>query len=311
MDAWATGRVQTSSRCKAVVFGLLLSACASAAADRNEPSPSSSPAATSPGESKDASLPTPAPEVGQAPPAPDASIAPPPAFVEITNDWDTFLHLEKPYGKIDEPSLGGFEYVISSRTGFDGNDQYINIGDESLPSTALAAELGPAADISGTPFQFSIKHVANQNMSFRMTNTVSSVLCWGTNCPAGSTASATLDGKPPLKGFNGLQIQVRAQDVKSSSTTVTNLSLVGVTPSSGSDPLFGGKVTPSSQPTLPLDPPGRVGQWILGESLAVVDWELTGTVTASRPDGATSETSKVRFVVDFVIDKRLPVAAAP
>ena len=41
---------------------------------------------------------------------------------------------------------------------------------------------------------------------------------------------------------------------------------------------------------------------------SVVDWELTGTVQITRPDAATADTSKVRFVVDFVQDTRLPTA---
>lgn len=68
------------------------------------------------------------------------------AAVLITNDPTTFSFLEKPTGKPDEPSLGGFEYLISSRTNqFRANDQYLIVGEEPNDMTAIVADLGAVA----------------------------------------------------------------------------------------------------------------------------------------------------------------------
>jgi hypothetical protein len=62
---------------------------------------------------------------------------------------------------------------------------------------------------------------------------------------------------------------------------------------------------------LPFDPPGRIGQWILGTDLVLMDWELSGTVTLVRPDDALTDLTKVRLAVDFVNDTRLPTVPLP
>jgi hypothetical protein len=91
--------------------------------------------------------------------------------------------------------------------------------------------------------------------------------------------------------------------------------LSGVKISPQSDPLFNGTVVPSTPSTLSNfgDPPGRVGQWILGDSLDLVltEWLLTGMVTLSRPDDATMDVTQVRFSVDLVNDTRLPTIPVP
>lgn len=239
------------------------------------------------------------------------------AAVVITNDPTTFSFLEKPTGKPDEPSLGGFEYLISSRTNeFRANDQYLIVGEEPNDATAIVADLGAVGDLSGTAFDFSIQHnlVGGRNFTFSMINPTGEIseLCWGDNCPQGSTSTPILNGQPPINNYNGLQIQVRAQEVLGSSATVENLTLSGLDITSGSDPLFDGTVNPFTPGTLPLDF-GRVGQWILGDSLDLVlmAWELTGTVTLSRPDDAISDLTKVRFAVDFVNDTRLATIPVP
>jgi hypothetical protein len=237
------------------------------------------------------------------------------AAVVITNDPSTFNFLIKPTGKPDEPSFGGFNYWISSRVGeFRENDQYLNVGDETLETTAIASNLGNVTDLSGTAFDFSIQHLADKNFSFSMTNTsnnATSILCWGIECPLGSIATPTLDGLSPITNYNGLQIQVRAQEILGSSATVENLTLSGLDISPGSDALFDGTVTPLTPSTLPLDLPGRIGQWILGTDLVLMDWELSGTVTLVRPDDALTDLTKVRLAVDFVNDTRLATIPVP
>ncbi len=237
------------------------------------------------------------------------------AAVAITNDPATFGFLEKPTGKPDEPSFGGFNYWISGRDlpDFRANDQYLNEGDETLESNTIAFDLGKQPELSETPFNFSIQHDKGKNYSFSLTNTLTnttSVLCWGIECPVGDVNknSATLGGKTPITNWNGLQIQVRSQEVIPSSVQIENLTLTGVDIAPGSDPLFDGTVTPATPSTLPFDPPGRVGQWLLGEDndLTLNSWELSGTVTLMRTDDARSDRNKVRLAVDFVNDTRIP-----
>jgi len=241
-------------------------------------------------------------------PMPDAS-SPATGSVEITGDWETLLSLEKPTGKFDEPSFGGFNYLISSLdTGLNASDVYINIGDETTAASAIAVDLGKVGDLSGVAFDFSIRHESGDNYSFRVTNASSgesTTLCWGVSCPSGSIATELLDGQVPISNYNGLQVQLRSQDVQGSSAKLENLELIGMTPTAGSAPLLATTVKPDTPSTIPIDPPGRVGQWILGTDLAVMDWELKGRITLSRPDDATSERSKVRLAVDFVHDTRL------
>jgi len=129
------------------------------------------------------------------------------AAVLITNDPTTFSFLEKPTGKPDEPSLGGFEYLISSRTNqFRANDQYLIVGEEPNDMTAIVADLGAVGDLSGTAFDFSIQHnlVGGRNFNFSMNNRDTdeiSELCWGDNCPQGSISTPILNGQPLAVGI--------------------------------------------------------------------------------------------------------------
>lgn len=243
------------------------------------------------------------------------------ATIVITNDPNTFLFLEKPTGQFDEPSLGGFEYLISSRTNeFRANDQYLIVGEEANDATALVADLGTVGELSGTAFDFSIQHnrLGGRNFTFSINNPLTgeiSELCWGDNCALSSTSMSTLNGQAPINTYNGMQLQVRAQDVMDASATISGLSLTGVDIDPDSAGLFEGTVTPFTNSTLSIfgDPPGRVGQWILGDSLDLVlaDWELTGTVTLSRPDEAILDLTNVRLSVDFVNDTRLATIPVP
>ncbi len=245
-----------------------------------------------------------------------AALAPAPAAALVVatdpDDGSTFLNLFRPTGQFDETGLSGFEFMISSRTEeFRESDQYLIAGEETLPETSLGTDLGAVADLSGTPFAFSITHnlSGGRHFAFQLTDLTSnatSILCWGKNCPAGSIASALLNGLAPIRDFNGLQIQARAQDVPGSSTTVTITSLLGLDVS-GAD-FFDETVTPEVAGTIfPFDV-GRRGQWLLGDDLDFVlkEWELTGTVVLSRPDDALVDLTKVRLAVDFVRDPRLP-----
>lgn len=233
------------------------------------------------------------------------------------DDGSVFLNLFRPTGKFDETGLSGFEFLISSRSDeFRENDQLLIAGEETLPETSLGRDLGGVADLSGTPFAFSIRHnlSGGRHFAFRLTNTLSnetSVLCWGLNCPAGSIASERLNGLRPIQDFNGLQIQARAQDVPSSSATVTITSLLGLD-ATGAD-FFDETVTPDVPGTIfPFDL-GRRGQWLLADELDFVlkEWELTGLVTLSRPDAALTDVTKVRLAVDFVRDPSLPFLPVP
>jgi hypothetical protein len=244
------------------------------------------------------------------------ALAPPPAagLVVATDpdDGSTFLHLFRPTGQFDETGLSGFEFLISSRTEeFRENDQYLIAGEATLPETSLGRDFGTVANLSGTPFAFSIRHnlSGGRHFAFQLTDLSSndtSVLCWGQNCPAGSIASERLNGLAPIRDYNGLQIQARAQDVPGSSTTVAITSLLGLDVV-GED-FFAETVTPDVAGTIfPFDV-GRRGQWLLGDELDFVlhEWELTGTVMLSRPDDALVDVTKVRLAVDFVRDPRLP-----
>jgi len=237
------------------------------------------------------------------------------ALVTVTDsdDFLPFLNLDRPTGQFDETGLSGFEFLISSRTGdFLANDQYLISGNVTDAATSLGNELGAVADLSGVPFAFSIRHnrVGGRNFSFHLTNLVTSaesVQCWGEGCPAGSNHVGILNGIPPISDYNGLQVQVRAQGVPGSSAAVTIAGLGGVT-LAGAD-LFDEVVTPVSPGTIPGDT-GRRGQWLLGDSLDLLqnEWELFGTVTLSRPDAALQDRTMVRLSVDLVRDLTLPYA---
>jgi hypothetical protein len=240
------------------------------------------------------------------------------ALVTVTDPDDPlpFFNLDRPTGKFDETGLSGFEFLISSRTeAFRANDQYLISGEETAEATSIGADLGAVGDLSGVPFAFSIRHnlVGGRNFTFELrdTRTIgSSVLCWGQNCPAGSFSIEILNGIPPIQSYNGLQIQVRAQDVVGSSAAVRITSLSGVDVAGAA--FFDEVVTPDSPGTIPGDS-GRRGQWMLGDSLDLVldEWELTGLVTLTRPDAALSDVTKVRLAVDFVRDPDLAYVPEP
>jgi hypothetical protein len=247
-------------------------------------------------------------------------LAPPAtALVTITDpdDGSVFLQLYRPTGQFDETGLSGFEFLISSRTGeFRENDQYLISGEETDEATSIGHELGGVGELSGTPFAFRVEHnlVGGRNFTFAVTNTVTSetsALCWGENCAPGSLAVELLNGVPPVESYNGLQIQVRAQDVVGASAQVAITALSGVTVTGA--PFFDETVVLSSPGTIsPLDA-GRRGQWLLGDDLDLVEneWALEGTVTLSRPDAALEDVTKVRLAVDLVRDPSLPFIDVP
>jgi len=228
------------------------------------------------------------------------------------NDGSVFFGLFRPTGQFDETGLSGFEFLISSTTGtFSANDQYLISGESTEQATSLGAELGSVTDLSGTPFSFAIQHnlSGGENFTFILTNQVTSVtstLCWGANCPPGSISTGILNGIPPIRDYNGIQVQVRAQDVVGSSSAVTIASFSG--PEVTGAAFFDEVVTPASPGTIFAFDKGRRGQWLMGDKLDLVlnEWELTGTVTLSRPDAELSDRTKVRLAVDFVRDPNLP-----
>jgi len=245
--------------------------------------------------------------------------APADALVTVSDpdDGSVFLGLDRPTGQFDETSLSGFELLISSRIGeFRAHDQYLISGEETDETTSIARDLGAVADLSGTPFAFAIEHnlTGGRNFTFAVTNGLTGttdVLCWGEGCEPGSTSALTLAGIPPIQSYNGLQIQVRAQDVAGASAQVALTSLTGVSVTGAS--LFDETVVPSSPGTIsPLDA-GRRGQWMLGDDLDLVEneWTLAGSVTLTRPDEAVVDLTKVRLAVDLVRDPSLPFLEAP
>jgi hypothetical protein len=187
---------------------------------------------------------------------------------------------------------------------------YLNFGDETTPEEALGFDLGDANELSSKAFEFEINSYAGTRYTFSMTpmdGTDSVSLCWGHGCPEFTISATRLGGYPPaaLGNYNGLQIQLRAQEVQGSSAELSNLRLTGVDISDDSAPLLEAFVYPDSPSTIPLDPPGRLGQWILGAGLSQVSWSPSGRITLTRPDDAVAERSKVRLAIDFVRDLRL------
>jgi hypothetical protein len=232
-------------------------------------------------------------------------------------DGLAYFPLYMPTGQFDERGLSGFEFLISSATGpFDANDQYLIQGEDTNPTQAIGSDLGTVADLSGVPFDFSIRHnlVGGRNFTFSLTNTVSSqvsVLCWGQNCAAGATSAELINGLPPIIDYNGIQVQVRAQDVPGASVAVEILGLSGVTLSGA--PLFDETVVPSSPGTiLPFDQ-GRRGQWFMADAneLTESEWELFGRVILNRIDPALTDRTKVRLAVDLVRNPSLPFVPEP
>ena len=115
-----------------------------------------------------------------------------------------------------------------------------------------------------------------------------------------------INGFEPLYDYNGLQVQVRAQDVVGATTTVEIRGLSGVT--LDGSPLFDETVTLSSPGTIFPGDAGRRGQWFMADDndLTANEWDLFGTVTLNRPDGALTDRTKVRLAVDFVRNESLP-----
>lgn len=228
-----------------------------------------------------------------------------------------YFPLDMPTGQFDERGLAGFEFFVSSTTAnFNSNDQYLIQGEDTNESQAIGNDLGSVADLSGVPFAFSVRHnlVGGRNFTFSVTNTVTSqvsVLCWGRNCPAGSTSAEQINGFDPLYDYNGIQVQVRAQDVTGSSAAVQILGLSGVTTSGAA--LFDETVVPTSPGTIFAGDRGRRGQWFLADDydLTANEWELFGIVTLSRIDAATTDRNKVRLAIDFVRDPNLPFVPEP
>lgn len=232
-------------------------------------------------------------------------------------DGSAYLPLHMPTGQFDERGLSGFEFLISSTTGqFSAGDQYLIQGEDTNETQAIGNDLGTVADLSGVPFDFSIRHnlEGGRNFTFSLTNTRTSQtsrLCWGKNCAAGATSAETLDGVPPIVDYNGIQLQVRAQQVAGSSVSVEVLGLSGVTLTGA--PLFDETVVPTSPGTIHLFDFGRRGQWFMADAndLTANEWELFGRVTLTRTDAALTDRTKVRLAVDLVRDPGLPFVPEP
>lgn len=185
-------------------------------------------------------------------------------------------------GAFDERGFSGFEFLMSgvdpATNAFNANDMFVIAGNDTNPIEAVGLNVGNRDQIHDIPFNFSIEHnlAGGRNLTFSILNTItqqSSVLCWGSNCAPGSDAHETINGVGPFDAFNGIQVQVRAQDVIGSSTSVQITALSGI-----ADSL---------------------------EFLAQ-EWNLQGIVTLRRPDGATLDRSKVRLAIDLVRDPTLP-----
>ena len=228
------------------------------------------------------------------------------------DDGSAFFPLFMPTGEFDERGLSGFEFLVSSRIGsFRENDQYLISGEETDVSTSIGNDLGLVGDISGVPFNFSIRHKlqGGRNFTFTLTNSAtgsSHSLCWGSNCDPTANSTEILNGIPPIHDYNGIQVQVRAQEVTGARVAVTISGLSGVDVTG--EPFFDELVTPTVDGTIFAFDRGRRGQWLLGDDLDLVlrEWELTGSVTLTRPDDATTDLTKVRLAVDFVRDPKLP-----
>jgi hypothetical protein len=242
------------------------------------------------------------------------------AIVMVTdpNDGSPFATLFRPDPtQFDETALSGVEYQISSLTGvFRANDQYMISGQETDEATSIGNELGDVNDLSGTPFGFSLQHnlLGGRNFTFSVTNhntMETDVLCWGQNCAPGSNSTEILNGIPPIFDYNGLAIQVRAQEVVGSSAAVTITSLTGVSVAGAN--FFDEVVTLTSPGTISLFDAGRRGQWMLADDndLVLNEWELSGTVTLIRPDAALGDRTKVRLAIDLVREPSLAFIPEP
>jgi hypothetical protein len=222
-------------------------------------------------------------------------------------------------GALDERGFAGFEFLISgvnpATNAFNANDMFVIAGNDTNPTEARGLDLGRRDDLNAVPFDFSIQHnlTGGRNLSFSLTNSITqqtTVLCWGLNCAAGSIAYETINGVGPFDAFNGIQVQVRAQEVNQSTAAVRITSLVGIDDITG-DPFFDETVDPTLPGTIQtpfgLDS-GRRGQWLIADDLEFLtrEWDLQGVVTLSRPDLAIADRSMVRLAIDLVRDPDLP-----
>jgi len=222
-------------------------------------------------------------------------------------------------GALDERGFAGFEFLMSgvdpSVDAFDANDMFVIAGNVTDPTEARGLDLGGRDDLNAIPFTFSLKHnlTGGRNLTFSLTNSITqqaSVLCWGVNCAEGSVAYATINGQGPFDAFNGIQVQVRAQEVAGSSTSVQITDLVGIADVTGA-PFYNETVDPTLPGTIQTifgNDAGRRGQWLIASELEFLlqEWDLQGVVTLSRPDGATTDRSQVRLAIDLVRDPNLP-----
>ncbi len=228
-------------------------------------------------------------------------------------------------GALDERGFSGFEYRLSGRDPtvdeFIANDMYLIQGNDTNPTQAIGANIGDVDtttnlhELSGVPINFSIQHnlVGGRNLTFSLFNTISmetSVLCWGLNCAPSSISAETINGEAPFNEFNGLQVQVRAQEVPGSTASVQITALNGISDIVG-DPFYDETVDPTLPGTIQTmfgDDAGRRGQWLIADNLEFLtnEWELVGIVTLSRPDDAFGDRTKVRLAIDLVRDPELP-----
>jgi len=222
-------------------------------------------------------------------------------------------------GAFDERGFAGFEFLMSgvdpATNAFNANDMFVIAGNDTNPTEARGLNVGDRAALNGVPFNFSIQHnlTGGRNLTFSLTSSItqqSSVLCWGVNCAAGSTAYATINGQGPFDAFNGIQVQVRAQDVVGSSTSVRITDLVGISDIVGA-PFYDETVDPTLPGTIQTifgTDAGRRGQWLIASELEFLsrEWTLEGVVTLNRPDAALTDRSKVRLAIDLVRDPNLP-----
>ena len=240
-----------------------------------------------------------------------------------------FFGLEIPAvgGAADERGFSGFEYLLSgvdpAVDPFFAQDLYLIQGNDTNPTQAIGANLGdidPGSglhELSGVTVGFSLEHnlVGGRNFTWSITDPSTSTttsLCWGQNCDPGAISAETINGEAPFDEFNGLQVQVRAQEVVGSLTSVQITALNGISAIVG-DPLYDETVDPNLPGTVQPFPPfaideGRRAQWLIADSLDFLlnEWELEGFVTLSRPDGALEDRTKVRLAIDLVRDPTLP-----
>lgn len=228
-------------------------------------------------------------------------------------------------GAFDERGFSGFEYLLSgvdpATNAFTANDLYLIQGNDTNSTQAIGANLGgvdPSSGLhalSGVTLGFSLQHnlVGGRNFTWSVSDPASSTstsLCWGQNCAPGSIAATTINGELPFDQFNGLQIQVRAQEVANSMASVQITSLSGIANIVGA-PLYDETVDPTLPGTIQTifgNDAGRRGQWLISDSLDFLlnEWELTGFVTLTRPDGALTNRTQVRLAIDLVRDPNLP-----